>query len=221
MKHGSGGQSFIPDFHRFLFFLSTHCSPTFVYEGRNLKGKTIAWVGDGNNVLHDLAAGSIKQGMNVHIATPVGYDPDAEDLPRGVLQEAHLERIAMFSSSDVWTPVDVDELERSAQHDARQYQVKGVTQWRRQNANNKRLEFRVRWRGFEDPKDDSWEPEEEVQLEPVLLSAAIELCERRQAKSADCAACLKRLRKHQGKKADASVEDVLGEVEYQPPAQRK
>jgi hypothetical protein len=151
----------------------------------------------------------------------IGYDPDAEDLPRGVLQEAHLERIAMFSSSDVWTPVDVDELERSAQHDARQYQVKGVTQWRRQNANNKRLEFRVRWRGFEDPKDDSWEPEEEVQLEPVLLSAAIELCERRQAKSADCAACLKRLRKHQGKKADASVEDVLGEVEYQPPVQKK
>jgi len=53
-----------------------------VYEGRNLKGKTIAWVGDGNNVLHDLAAGSIKQGMNVHIATPVGYDPDAGVMER-------------------------------------------------------------------------------------------------------------------------------------------
>ena len=45
-------------------------------KGKNLKGKTVAWVGDGNNVLHDLTAGSIKQGMNMHIATPIGYDPD-------------------------------------------------------------------------------------------------------------------------------------------------
>jgi len=42
----------------------------------SLKGKTLSWVGDGNNVLHDLMIGSIKQGMNVRVATPKGYDPD-------------------------------------------------------------------------------------------------------------------------------------------------
>jgi ornithine carbamoyltransferase len=44
----------------------------------SLKGLTLAWAGDGNNVLHDLAIGSIKSGMNVRIATPKGYEPDAD-----------------------------------------------------------------------------------------------------------------------------------------------
>lgn len=39
-----------------------------------LKGKTLSWVGDGNNVLHDLMMGSALLGMNVNIATPVGYE---------------------------------------------------------------------------------------------------------------------------------------------------
>eukprot|EP00934_Nitzschia_sp_Nitz4_P004224 Nitzschia sp. Nitz4//scaffold86_size83305//67837//68929//NITZ4_005271-RA/size83305-snap-gene-0.174-mRNA-1//-1//CDS//3329559277//4214//frame0 len=45
--------------------------------GKDLSGKTVAWVGDGNNVLHDLMLGSVKVGMNVNIATPAGYEPDA------------------------------------------------------------------------------------------------------------------------------------------------
>lgn len=44
----------------------------------DLAGKTVAWVGDGNNVLHDLMLGSAILGMNVQIATPVGYEPNAE-----------------------------------------------------------------------------------------------------------------------------------------------
>lgn len=34
-------------------------------------------VGDGNNVLHDLMLGSAILGMNVNIATPKGYEPNA------------------------------------------------------------------------------------------------------------------------------------------------
>jgi ornithine carbamoyltransferase len=45
-----------------------------------LRGKTVAWVGDGNNVLHDLMLGSALLGMNVNIATPTGYEPDAQIL---------------------------------------------------------------------------------------------------------------------------------------------
>lgn len=48
-----------------------------------LQGKTVAWIGDGNNVLHDLLIGSLKVGMNVNIATPKDYRPDAD-----VLEEA-------------------------------------------------------------------------------------------------------------------------------------
>lgn len=44
----------------------------------DVKGKTLAWVGDGNNVLHDLMYGATKLGMNLRIATPTGYEPDSE-----------------------------------------------------------------------------------------------------------------------------------------------
>ena len=43
-----------------------------------LRGKTLSWVGDGNNVLHDLMIGSLKQGMSVSIATPEGHRPDPD-----------------------------------------------------------------------------------------------------------------------------------------------
>ena len=46
----------------------------------DLEGKTVSWVGDGNNVLHDLMLGSATLGMNVQIATPVGYEPNAKIL---------------------------------------------------------------------------------------------------------------------------------------------
>jgi ornithine carbamoyltransferase len=44
----------------------------------SLKGKTLAWVGDGNNVLHDLMIGAIKQGMHVKVATPHNFTPDVD-----------------------------------------------------------------------------------------------------------------------------------------------
>lgn len=39
----------------------------------SIRGKTLSWVGDGNNVLHDLMFGCAKVGMNLRIATPEGY----------------------------------------------------------------------------------------------------------------------------------------------------
>ncbi len=43
-----------------------------------LKGQTLAYVGDGNNVTHSLLIGSALVGMNMRVATPKGYEPDAE-----------------------------------------------------------------------------------------------------------------------------------------------
>ena len=39
-----------------------------------LKGKKLAYVGDGNNVCHSLLLGSAKVGMNMSVATPQGYE---------------------------------------------------------------------------------------------------------------------------------------------------
>jgi ornithine carbamoyltransferase len=52
--------------------------------GSDLSGKTVAWVGDGNNVLHDLMLGAVKMGMNVNIATPKGYEPNNDILAKTI-----------------------------------------------------------------------------------------------------------------------------------------
>ncbi|RJU95025.1 MAG: ornithine carbamoyltransferase [Candidatus Poseidoniales archaeon] len=43
------------------------------------EGLTVAWVGDGNNVLHDLMLACAMLGINVRYACPEGYEP-AEDV---------------------------------------------------------------------------------------------------------------------------------------------
>ncbi len=42
------------------------------------KGRTLAFVGDGNNVAHSLMLDATRLGMNFAIATPEGFEPDAE-----------------------------------------------------------------------------------------------------------------------------------------------
>ena len=44
--------------------------------GGNLKGRKIAYVGDGNNMAHSLLFGAPKAGMHISVATPPGYAPD-------------------------------------------------------------------------------------------------------------------------------------------------
>ncbi|MDT8859617.1 ornithine carbamoyltransferase [Alkalihalobacillus sp. MEB130] len=50
-----------------------------IYEHKKvLKGLKLAYVGDGNNVAHSLLAAGAKVGMDVSIATPVGYEVDKD-----------------------------------------------------------------------------------------------------------------------------------------------
>ncbi|MBP1965828.1 ornithine carbamoyltransferase [Paenibacillus aceris] len=43
-----------------------------------LKGIKVAYIGDGNNMVHSLMVGASKLGMDFAIASPEGYDPDQE-----------------------------------------------------------------------------------------------------------------------------------------------
>ncbi len=45
-----------------------------------LKGLTLAFIGDGNNVVHSLLYAASKTGINIRIATPAGYEPDKDIL---------------------------------------------------------------------------------------------------------------------------------------------
>ena len=46
------------------------------YKGKDLKGKKLCYIGDGNNMANSLIVGCIKVGMKVAIACPKGYEPD-------------------------------------------------------------------------------------------------------------------------------------------------
>ena len=48
----------------------------------DLRGKVIAWVGDGNNVCSSFIQAAPKFGFELRIATPEAYAPSAEDLAR-------------------------------------------------------------------------------------------------------------------------------------------
>ena len=43
---------------------------------------TVAWVGDGNNVLHDLMLACAMLGIDINYAVPEGYEPDEEIVER-------------------------------------------------------------------------------------------------------------------------------------------
>lgn len=51
-------------------------------EWGGLEGRTLAWIGDYNNVARSLCLGAARTGMLVRIATPAGYGPTDADLER-------------------------------------------------------------------------------------------------------------------------------------------
>lgn len=48
----------------------------------NTEGLKVAWVGDGNNVLHDLALACAILGIDIYYAIPEGYEPDQDVMDR-------------------------------------------------------------------------------------------------------------------------------------------
>jgi ornithine carbamoyltransferase len=55
----------------------------------------VAWVGDGNNVLHDLVLGCSILGLDIKYATPEGFEPDEEVIARAL-------KIAEESGSNIF-----------------------------------------------------------------------------------------------------------------------
>jgi ornithine carbamoyltransferase len=78
------------------------------------EGVRVAYVGDGNNVLHSLAAVCNRLGMSIVAATPEGYEPDPAEVERAggvelVRDPREAARGADVLYTDVWTSMGQEE----------------------------------------------------------------------------------------------------------------
>ncbi|KAL9032636.1 MAG: hypothetical protein Q9214_007882 [Letrouitia sp. 1 TL-2023] len=73
-------------------FKSNRTKERFTEPGLGLEGLKIAWVGDANNVLFDLAIGAAKLGVDVAVATPKGFEipPEMSDIIRQSGRDARI-----------------------------------------------------------------------------------------------------------------------------------
>jgi len=53
---------------------------TYVEQRGSIRDRTVAWVGDGNNMCHSYINAARRFGFRLRIACPAGYEPDAEIL---------------------------------------------------------------------------------------------------------------------------------------------
>lgn len=49
----------------------------YVEQRGSIKGRTVAWIGDGNNMCHSYINAARQFGFKLNIAAPAGYEPDA------------------------------------------------------------------------------------------------------------------------------------------------
>ncbi|HEY1685633.1 MAG TPA: ornithine carbamoyltransferase [Tepidisphaeraceae bacterium] len=73
----------------------------------DLKGRTIAYIGDGNNVARSLAVACGKFGMNFIIAAPLGYELDTKSVERIKAQVPGINYTLVRDSADAAKNADV------------------------------------------------------------------------------------------------------------------
>jgi len=101
-----------------------------------VKGLKVAYIGDGNNVAHSLIVASAHLGADVYVATPVGYEPDAEIIARAsAIAEKNGSKIVVTHEpveaakdadviyADVWTSMGQEEESAKRLIDFKDYQI--------------------------------------------------------------------------------------------------
>jgi ornithine carbamoyltransferase len=64
---------------------------TLIENGKALPGLTVAWLGDGNNVLHSIIEAAGLMQFNVRVGCPQGYEPDASFIEAARARGANIE----------------------------------------------------------------------------------------------------------------------------------
>ncbi len=102
----------------------------------DLRGLKLAFVGDGNNVANSLMLSALRLGMNFAIATPKGYEPDAEIVSQAeALAAVSSAQLTITSDpsravagaqaiyTDVWASMGQENQKKKRARDFARYQV--------------------------------------------------------------------------------------------------
>ena len=105
---------------------------TFVEHRGNIEGKTIAWIGDGNNMCHSYINAARQFDFQLRIATPAGYEPDS-DIMQAAGDRIHLctdpgEAVqdADMVATDVWASMGQEEEQRQREKSIAGFEVTPV-----------------------------------------------------------------------------------------------
>tara|TARA_R110002049_G_scaffold269477_1_gene446369 strand:+ start:1038 stop:1952 length:915 start_codon:yes stop_codon:yes gene_type:complete len=102
---------------------------TYVEHRGSIRGKTVVWVGDGNNMCHSYINAAERFGFNLNIATPAGYEPNA-----AIVAQA-MAKISLFTDvksaakdadmivTDVWASMGQEEEQRKREVAFADFQV--------------------------------------------------------------------------------------------------
>jgi len=103
---------------------------TYIEHRGSIRGKTVAWIGDSNNVCNTWLQAATIFGFNVHVSTPPGYEVEPERA--GVYDTSHYEsfadpleatRGADLVTTDVWTSMGMEAEDAERKHDFEDWQV--------------------------------------------------------------------------------------------------
>ncbi|BCG64009.1 MAG: ornithine carbamoyltransferase [Methyloprofundus sp.] len=95
----------------------------------DIQGKTVTWVGDGNNMCHSYINAAIRLDFKLNIASPAGYLPDTD------LVKSAGDRVTLFDSAlaaaqnsdlivtDVWASMGQEEEQKQREIAFKDYQV--------------------------------------------------------------------------------------------------
>ncbi|MSQ52019.1 MAG: ornithine carbamoyltransferase [Betaproteobacteria bacterium] len=103
---------------------------TFMEQRGPIQGKTVAWIGDSNNVCNTWLQAAEVFDFNVHVSTPPGYEVEAERA--GLYGNSHYEefsdpmqaaRGANLVTTDVWTSMGFEAENEERKRDFEDWQV--------------------------------------------------------------------------------------------------
>lgn len=102
---------------------------TYFEQRGDITGKTVAWIGDGNNMCHSYINAAQQFGFKLHIATPAGYEPKAA-IVGSAQADVHLfndpkaaAKGADLVVTDVWASMGQEEEQRKREAAFSEFQV--------------------------------------------------------------------------------------------------